>query len=79
MTETTVRAALTGREHAEEVERLLDRQWSMLIGGQLRGSSSGETFESVDPFSLDPIAEVPNATVGDADEAGDRAEEAKAG
>lgn len=77
MTETTVRSALAGREHAEELERLLDRNWSMLIGGELRGSSSGETFESIDPYSLQPIADVPDATVGDADEAGDRAEEAK--
>ncbi len=79
MTGIDLRAALDGREHAAEVERLLDREWRMLIGGRLRAASDGGTFESVDPFSRSPIARVPDATPEDVDAAVAAAEAAREG
>ena len=76
MTGIDLRAALQGREHAAEVERLLDREWRMLIGGELRVAGDGSTFETIDPFSQLPVAKVPDATMEDVDAAVAAAEEA---
>ncbi|MBL5974385.1 MAG: aldehyde dehydrogenase family protein [Candidatus Leucobacter sulfamidivorax] len=79
MTGIDLRAALEGREYAVEVERVLDRDWRMLIGGRLTAASDGGTFLSVDPFSRRPVARVPNATPEDVDAAVAAAEAAREG
>ena len=72
-------AALVGREHAADLARLLDRDWKLLIDGELRAAEGGETFLTSDPFSLEPIAAVPDATPRDVDAAADAASRARAG
>lgn len=62
-------AVVAGREHADDVRRLLDRDWRMLIGGELRGAESDRRFLSSDPFTLQPIASVPDASPEDVDKA----------
>lgn len=69
MTQIDLSAALFGRENADTVHRLLERDWRMLIDGELRGASDGGVFHTVDPFSQQPIARVPDATVDDIDAA----------
>ena len=44
------------------VRRLLDRDWSLLIGGQRAGAASGATFPVVSPYSEEVIAHVPDAS-----------------
>jgi (Z)-2-((N-methylformamido)methylene)-5-hydroxybutyrolactone dehydrogenase len=43
--------------------------YSMLIGGEWRESSDGETFESINPVTGEPWARVPLATARDVDDA----------
>lgn len=62
-------AALAGREHEADVRRLLERDWRLLIGGELRSAAGGASFTSYDPYSLAPIASVPDATPADVDAA----------
>ncbi|MGY1838161.1 MULTISPECIES: aldehyde dehydrogenase family protein [unclassified Modestobacter] len=49
-----------------EVRRALDHEWRLLIGGMLRPAASGATFRRTSPVTETVIAEVPDATVGDA-------------
>ncbi|MGJ0203431.1 aldehyde dehydrogenase family protein [Leucobacter sp. gxy201] len=79
MTGIDLSSALEGREHAAEVERLLNREWRMLIGGELRAASDRSTFASTDPFSLQPIADVPDGTPEDVDAAVAAADAARTG
>lgn len=78
MNGAVLQAALEGREHADQVRRLLSRDWHMLIDGTLRAASNSETFETIDPFSLEPIARVPSATPEDVDAAVAAADSARA-
>lgn len=61
--------------HAERVRRgteiatLLDHDFRLLIGGELVGSSTGKTFETVDPFTGEVLASVPFASTDDVDAA----------
>ena len=73
MTTIDLDAVLQGREHAEDVRRILRRDWRMLIGGELRGARGDRTFVSTDPYSLAPIALVPDATAEDVDAAAEAA------
>lgn len=61
--------ALKGREHAEQAQAALSRDWRLLVGGELRPASTGETFLTYDPYSERAIAEVPNASEADVDAA----------
>ncbi len=79
MSDIELTAALEGREHAARVETLLDREWRMLIGGDLRGASTGEAFASIDAYSMRTIARVPDASPDDVDAAVVAAEAARAG
>ncbi|MGO1834189.1 MAG: aldehyde dehydrogenase family protein [Actinomycetaceae bacterium] len=71
-------AALAGREHADRLARVLDRDWRMLIDGELRAASGGATFLSYDPFSRVPVAAVPDASPDDVDAAAEAAASARA-
>lgn len=57
------------RPHGTELRTLLDRDWRMLIGGELRGATDSRTFIDSDPYSLHPIASVPDAGPEDVDAA----------
>lgn len=76
MSEINLDQALAEREHALEAKDALNRPWHLLIGGELRQAGDGNFFEVTDPFSLLPIAEVPDATGADVDEAAEAAERA---
>ena len=43
--------------------------FAMLIDGEWRESSDGETFECINPFTGEPWARVPRATKADVDAA----------
>ena len=45
------------------------KHYSMFIGGEWEDAASGETFETVDPFTGDPWAVVPRAGEADVDRA----------
>lgn len=72
-------AALAGRPRADEVARILERDWRLLIGGELRAAQHGRTFEVLDPFSQLPVAAAPDASPADVDAAVDAAERALSG
>ncbi|MDL5159066.1 aldehyde dehydrogenase family protein [Actinomycetospora termitidis] len=46
-----------------------DRDWRLLIGGELRPATGGRTYRRISPFLGEPIATVPDATTEDADAA----------
>lgn len=48
---------------------MLDREWSLLIGGALVPASGRATFDVVDPYSGQVVAQVPDATPEDVDRA----------
>lgn len=52
---------------SEAVDRLCDAR--MYIGGQWTASADGGTLASIDPFTGEEIAQVPDATTGDVDDA----------
>lgn len=56
----------------------LKREWRLLIGGRLRGSRSGRTFERVSPVTETVIARVPDAGVADVEDAVEAAYQARA-
>ncbi|WP_460781920.1 aldehyde dehydrogenase family protein [Microbacterium shaanxiense] len=78
MTDVDVDKVLSGREHEATVRRLLQRDWRMLIDGELCGASDGGEFATVDPFSQLPIARVPDASAHDVDRAVEAALAARA-
>lgn len=61
-----------------EMLKLLDRQWNLLIGGELRQARSGRTYQSISPYTEGSIAEVPNAGPDDVEEAVAAAEACRA-
>ncbi len=46
-----------------------DRDWRMLLGGQLRAASGGATIATINPATEMQLAEIPSATAGDVDAA----------
>ena len=58
---TTSRAALQ--------KSVLDKEWKMLIGGELHGAQGNRTFTKIDPFTIGTLANVPDASEGDVDAA----------
>ncbi|WP_375001261.1 aldehyde dehydrogenase family protein [Aeromicrobium sp. CTD01-1L150] len=62
---------------AEEIERILDRDWGLLIGGSLVPAGSGATFDVTDPFAGRLLARVPDATPEDVDRAAEAAADAR--
>ncbi len=50
-------------------DRVLDRPWRMLVGGELVGAGGGETYETASPADGRVLAEVPFAQRSDVDEA----------
>ena len=53
----------------QHVATILDRDWSMLVGGDLAAARSGRTFTRVSPYTETAIAEVPDGDVSDVDAA----------
>jgi 2-formylbenzoate dehydrogenase len=60
-------ASATLPDNEERARKLLDREWSFLVGGRRTPVGAGAAFASVSPYSGDVIAEVPD---GDRDDAG---------
>lgn len=48
---------------------LLDREWKLLIGGDLVPASSGRTYSVVSPYTEESIADVPDGAAEDVDRA----------
>lgn len=61
-----------------DVAALLDREWSLLIGGTLTASRSGRTFARISPYTETVIAHVPDADATDVDAAVQAAHAARA-
>jgi len=55
------------------------RNYGLFVGGKWRPASGGATFESINPYSGEPWATVPNATAADVDAAVGSARAALAG
>lgn len=53
----------------EHVRRALDRNWRLLVGGELRPAADGATFASTSPVTETVIAAVPDAGPADVDAA----------
>ncbi len=62
----------------QHVATLLDRSWSLLIGGALTGARSGLTYRRVNPYTETVLAEVPDADHDDVDAAVRAAHDARA-
>lgn len=57
-------------EDWEKLKRsMLDRDWNMLIGGQLVKAQNGETYETVNPANGEALAKVPFAQQNDVEHA----------
>lgn len=54
---------------ALEFEAILAKEWKLLIGGELRAADGGKTFTDIDPFRLSPLAQIPDASAADVDDA----------
>jgi 2-formylbenzoate dehydrogenase len=65
MTTTVIAPSLEANE--ARVAALLERDWTLLIGGQRVGAASGRTFAVTSPYSEEQIAEVPDAGPEDVD------------
>lgn len=72
MTETDTRVA-----RAEQIAALAQRDWRLLIGGELRPATGGRTFTTFDPCTERALAQVPDAASGDVDAAADAAAAAR--
>ncbi|WP_239155164.1 hypothetical protein [Amycolatopsis sp. FDAARGOS 1241] len=46
-----------------------ERQWSLLLGGELKPAAAGRRFDDVSPVTGELIAEVPVADASDVDAA----------
>ena len=57
---------MTLTDNEERVRRLLDRDWSFLVGGRRTAAAGRATFATTSPYSGDVIAEVPDGTRDDA-------------
>jgi 2-formylbenzoate dehydrogenase len=64
-------STLAGNE--ARVNRLLDREWTLLAGGQRVRAEAGQTFSVTSPYSEEEIALVPDATAADMNRAIDDA------
>jgi 2-formylbenzoate dehydrogenase len=53
-------------DNEERARRLLDREWTFLVGGRRTTAAGGATFATTSPYSGDVIAEVPDGTTDDA-------------
>src|ERR1700728_3084084 len=60
-------------DNEERARRLLDREWTFLIGDRRTTAAGGATFATTSPYSGDVIAEVPAGTTDDAGRAVDAA------
>ena len=74
---TTTHAASAHAAQADRIAGLAGHPWRLLIGGELRPASDGGTFATVDPFSEQELARVPDATAADVDAAAEAAEAAR--
>ncbi len=50
-------------------ERVAAKDWKLLIGGELRAAEGGRTFADIDPFAVELLAQVPDASSKDVDDA----------
>lgn len=64
------------KENEDRAKELLNRQFKMLIGGELTGAIAGETFDSFSPATGELLAAVPFAQKSDVDRAVEAAEKA---
>jgi acyl-CoA reductase-like NAD-dependent aldehyde dehydrogenase len=51
------------------VETVGERDWRLLIGGELREAEGGRTFVNIDPYRVEKLASVPDASAADVDAA----------
>lgn len=65
--------------NAERARVLLSRDWRMLIGGRQVTAAAGETYESINPATGRPLANVPLADADDVEQAVHAAERALPG
>ena len=56
-------------DNTARIGELLDHSWHLSIGGTTTAAASGEVFRVISPVTREPIAEVPNGGVEDADRA----------
>lgn len=63
---TTDTPAATLADNEARARRLLDREWTLLVGGRRTRAAGGATFATPSPYSGAPIAAVPDATREDA-------------
>ncbi|WP_231917798.1 aldehyde dehydrogenase family protein [Microbacterium pygmaeum] len=54
-------------------EEVAAHPWRLLIGGELREAEGGARFTDVDPFAEAPLAQVPDASAADVDDAAEAA------
>ncbi|MGO4856187.1 aldehyde dehydrogenase family protein [Arthrobacter sp. 2MCAF14] len=52
---------------------LRERQWKLLLGGELRDAEGSKVYERISPFTRDTITQVPNGSKADADTAAEAA------
>jgi acyl-CoA reductase-like NAD-dependent aldehyde dehydrogenase len=52
-----------------ELDAVRERDWRLLVGGELRTAEDGRTFAEIDPFTTEVLANVPDATGADVDAA----------
>lgn len=57
-------------------KRVLDREWKLLIGGELRAAAQGKTYEVYNPATEELLAQVPFAQEEDVEDAVNKAEKA---
>ncbi|MFI6906149.1 aldehyde dehydrogenase family protein [Nonomuraea sp. NPDC050394] len=60
-----------------KVAELLDREWKLLIAGELTPAARGRTYARVSPYTETVIARVPDADAGDVDTAARAAADAR--
>lgn len=68
---------LTDEALTPEVVKLLDKEWKLLIAGELTGAQGGRTYERVSPYTETVIAEVPDGDTRDVERAVAAAYEAR--
>lgn len=76
---TTSGGAMTLADNEAAASRLLDRDWTLLVGGERTGAGDGATFPVTSPYSGEVIARVPDAKREDMHRAVAAAQEAAPG
>lgn len=74
---TTQMTATARANRNDEIQALLKQEFTMLIGGRSVAAASGSTFVTVDPYTGEGLASVPDATPQDVDAAVHAAEGAR--